>query len=98
MDPLTISAVLAMVDWNKVFKGLATDAASKGAKSLLERFKPDDREKIAKRAIELFIEEFLTELGDKTPLSAAIPVYRDQLRRLIEHAAPGNTACVRPGT
>jgi hypothetical protein len=98
MDPVTISAVIALVDWKKVFKGLAADAASKGAKSLLERFKPDDREKIAKRAIELFIEEFLTELEDKTPLSAAIPGYHDQLGRLIEQAAPDITACVQPET
>ena len=100
MDPISLaaSALLAQVDWKKVLKGLATDSASKGAKSLLAHLKPDDRDKTAKQAIGLFVQEFLTELEDKTPLSIAIPGYKDQLKRLIEHAAPDITVWLQPET
>jgi hypothetical protein len=100
MEPVTIasSTLIATIDWKKIFKGLATDAASKGAKRLLDRFKPDEREKAAKEAIRLFAEEFLTELEDKTPLSAAVPGYHDQLRRLIERADPDIIGWLQPET
>ena len=77
MDPIAISAaagaVINLVDWNKVVKGLANDAVSKRAKGLLEQLKPDDRERAAKRAVQLFVEEFLTELEDKTRSPAPSP-------------------------
>ena len=102
MDPVSVSAaasaILALVDWKKVVNGLANDAASKGAKSLLGRLKPDEREKAAKQAIALFVEEFLRELEDKTPLTSAVPGYQDQLKRLIEHAAPDITVWLQPET
>ena len=102
VDPVSISAaagaIIALVDWKKIVKGLANDAASKGAMGLLERLKPDEREKAAKRALQLFVEEFLAELEDKTPLTSAVPGYRDQLRRLIEHAAPDITGWLQPET
>src|ERR1700730_6589508 len=86
MDPVSVSAVLALVDWKKLAQGLATDAAKKGAKGLLGRLKPDEREKAAKHALGLFVQEFLGELEDKTPFARALPGYHDQLKRLIEHA------------
>ena len=102
MDPIAISAaagaVINLVDWNKVVKGLANDAVSKRAKGLLEQLKPDDRERAAKRAVQLFVEEFLTELEDKTPLASAVPGYHDQLRRLIESAGPDITGWLQPET
>ena len=102
MDPITISAaagaVINLVDWKKVVKGLANDAVSKRAKGLLEQLKPDDRERAAKRAVQLFVEEFLTELEDKTPLASAVPGYHDQLRRLIESAGPDITGWLQPET
>jgi hypothetical protein len=100
MEPVTIaaSALIASIDWKKILKSLATDAAAKGTRCLLERFKQDEREKAAKQAIQLFAEEFLAELEDKTPLSSAIPGYHDQLRRLIEHAAPDIAGWLQPDT
>ena len=77
------AAVLGLVDWKKVAQAVATDAAGKGAKGLLGRLKPDEREKAARKAIELFAEQFLGELEDKADLSSAIPGYHDQLKRLI---------------
>jgi len=60
VDPVNISAaagaIIALVDWKKAVKGLANDAASKGAKGLLERLKPDEREKTAKRALQIIVE------------------------------------------
>ena len=79
-------------------KGLATDAASKSAKGLLGRLKPDEREKAAKHAVGLFVQEFLQELEDKTPLTSAVPGYHDQLKRLIEHAAPDIAGWLQPET
>ena len=67
-------------------------------KGLLERLTPDEREKSAKNAIQLFIEEFLIELEDKTPLSSSIPGYHDQLKRFIEHAAPEIAGWLQPET
>jgi hypothetical protein len=100
MEPVSaaVGAVLALVDWKKVAKDLAQDAAKKGAKTLLGRFRPDEREKAAKHAIELFVREFLSELEDKTPLSSAIPGYYDQLKRLIEDAAPDIAGWLQPET
>ncbi len=99
VEPISISAsVIALVDWNKVFKGLASDAAKKGAKSLLARLKPSERERAAKLAVQLFAEEFLTELEDKTPLASAIPGYHDQLQRLIEYATPDIAGWLDPDT
>jgi hypothetical protein len=53
MEPVTIaaSALLAAIDWKKIFKDLATDAARRGSKNLVERFRSDEREKAAKQAI-----------------------------------------------
>jgi hypothetical protein len=48
MDPLTVTAILAFVDWKKVLKGAATDAVGKSAKGLLSRLQPDEQEKRAK--------------------------------------------------
>jgi hypothetical protein len=65
------SAVLAKVDWGKVMKGLATDAASKSAKGLLGRFKPDEREKAAKHAVGLLSKNF--SRNSKTKLRSQAP-------------------------
>ena len=102
MDPLSISAatttLLALVDWKKVMKGLASDAAGKGAKRLLSKLKPDESGKAAKQALTFFVQEFLAELEDKTPLSSAVPGYHDQLKHLIENAAPEITEWFQPET
>ena len=47
-------------------------------------------------AIEMFVEQFLGELEDKTDLSSALPGYRDQVKRLIEHAAPDIVGWLKP--
>jgi predicted NACHT family NTPase len=100
MEPLSLSAagVLALVDWKHVLRGLAADAAEKGAKNLLSRLKLDDREKTAKQVLACFVQEFIVELEDKSPLSYALPGYQKQLRRLIEYAAPDLTAWFEPQT
>jgi hypothetical protein len=102
MDPVSISAaasaVVAVLDWKAIAKGLANDAISKRLKSLLERLTPNEREKSAKNAIQLFVEEFLIELEDKTPLSSSVPGYDDQLKRFIEHAAPETAGWLQPET
>ena len=90
------AAIGKMVDWKAVAGKVAGDSANKaalaGRDSLLHRLQPDPRQKAARQAIELFIEEFLKELDANCPLTAAIPGYRDQLRRLIEPAA-ADIAC-----
>ncbi|MGA2147296.1 MAG: HEAT repeat domain-containing protein [Bryobacteraceae bacterium] len=103
MDPIlsaAAAAIVGAVDWREVAKKLAgdaaTDAAKAGQRSLLRLLRPDEREKAAKQAIGLFTEEFLKELDDKTPLSAAVPGYRDQLQRLIESAAVDITSWLQP--
>jgi hypothetical protein len=93
---LIAAAVLSSVDWKKVLNNFATDAAGRGAKGLLSRLKPDERGRSAKQIVEIFIEEFAGEIEDKTPLSAAAQGYQDQLKRLIEHAAPDIAACLQP--
>src|SRR5438874_158175 len=102
MDPVSITAaataILGLVDWKKVRQALATDAASKSVKGVFAYLKPDEREKAAKHAMRLFVEEFLSELEDKTPLTSALPGYRDQVKRLIEHAAPDITGWLQPET
>ena len=102
MDPVSacaaVSAVLALVDWKKAIQSLATDAVSKSARGVLGLLKRDEREKAAKQVLELFVAEFLGELLDKTPLSSAVAGYRDQLKRLIEHAAPEITDWLQPET
>ena len=70
------AAILTSVDWHKVFKGLATDAAGKGAKNLLSHLKPSEREKHAKHVIELFVEEFVGEIEDKPPSAPPAQVTR----------------------
>jgi predicted NACHT family NTPase len=95
------AAIVGAVNWKEVARKLAgdavTDAARAGQRSLLRLLRPDEREKAAKQAIGLFTEEFLKELDDKTPLSAAIPGYRDQLQRLIESAAADIASWLQPG-
>ena len=82
MDLVSLAAaVLKLVDWKKIAKDLATDRV-KGA--IFRRLQPDEREKAARAAVGLFVEEFLGELEDKTPLSASVEGYRDHLARLAE--------------
>jgi hypothetical protein len=92
MDPVTAAvAILHSLNWSEIWKKFATDSASEvgkyGRTSLLRRLQPDEQQKVATKAIELFTEEFLKELEDKSPLSAALPGYHDQLKRLLESAA-----------
>jgi hypothetical protein len=92
------ATVLALVDWKKVFKNLATGAADKGTKNLVGRLKSDERERSSKHVMELFVEQFVQELEDKSPLSAAVEGYRDQLKQLLESAAPDIAAYLQPDT
>ncbi len=85
---LTAAAIVQLIDWKGLFKHLSDDAAKEGAKQLLKHLKPGAREKAARQAIELFIEEWLLELEGTNFLSAAVPGYKDQLKRLIELAGP----------
>ena len=85
MDTATLGISAAAL---KIVEGLATDAVRDRLKGLLRRLGPNEQEKATKLTCSLFAHEFLTELEDKTPLSSAIPGYQDQLKRLIEHAAP----------
>lgn len=62
-------------------KGVRGLGVGKGAKALLGQLRADEREKAAKEAVRLFVQEFVGELEDKTPLSSAVPGYRDQLKR-----------------
>jgi hypothetical protein len=98
MDPITASAVLSLVNWEKVLRGLADQGAANGAKALLKRLMPAEREKAARVAIALFVEEFLAELDDKTTFKTALLGYRDQLMRLIEAAAPEITSWLEAET
>jgi hypothetical protein len=100
MDPISLSAavaaVLRLIDWKKLAEKAFTASAEAGGKSLLKRLFPDERQKAAKQAITLFTEEFLKELDDKSPLTAALPGYQQQLGRLIESAAPEIASWLRP--
>ena len=101
MDPVIIgsaaaSQVLKLVDWKGVFKSLIGDAAREGTKSLLSYLKPSDRERAARQSITLFAQEWYSELEDKTPLSSALPGYRDELKRLVEHAAQEIAGWINP--
>ncbi|HYL76357.1 MAG TPA: HEAT repeat domain-containing protein [Bryobacteraceae bacterium] len=102
MDPASLSvaagAVLASIDWKRLGQALATDAANKSVKALLGRLGSNDRERAAKKAIELFIHEFLSELEDKTALTSSLPGYQDQLKRLIESAAEDIAIWLQPDT
>jgi len=93
MDPVTLSAVAL-----KIGQGLASDAIRRGVTGLVHRLRPDEREKAARQACTLFANEFLVELEDKTPLSGAVPGYHDQLKRLIENAAPEIAGWMQPET
>ena len=99
---LAISAaanhILDLVDWHKVAESLATDTVRDAAKTLLNRLKPAARREAAQQAIALFVEEFHRELEDKVPLTAALPGYDDQIKRLIESAAPDISAWMQPET
>jgi hypothetical protein len=92
------SQILKLVDWKEVFNGLVGDATREGAKGFFRHLKPNDREQATRQAIALFVEEWLSELEDKTPLSRALPGYRDQLKRLVEYAAPEIVEWMAPET
>lgn len=106
MEPISISiatsAILASVDWKSIGKQLlgdgVKDGAKTGGKTLLRWLKDDDREKAAKKAVELFVEAFLRELEDKIDLSAALPGFKTQLKNLIEYAAPDIVGWMQPET
>jgi hypothetical protein len=67
-------------------------------KAILGRFEHDERERATKDLLGLFVDAFVDELKDKTPLTSAIPGYCGQLKRLIEHAAPDIAAWLQPET
>jgi hypothetical protein len=92
------SAVLALVDWKKVLKNVATEAADKGGKNLLSRLKLDEQEKSSRHMVELFVEQFVKELEDKSILSLSVERYREQLKQFLESAAPDIAAYLQPDT
>ncbi len=78
--------LLSQVDWDKATHDYAKEGAETLGKALWKHLKTSDREKAAKLSIGLFIEQFLSELEDKTPFTGALPGYHDQLRKLTEAA------------
>ncbi len=96
MEPVSISAaaiaLAGKIKWKALLEKCAGDAATDVAKAGKARFlrflQPGESEKIAKRAVLLFSEEFLKELEDKSPLSSALPAYQDQLKQFLEIAGP----------
>jgi predicted NACHT family NTPase len=97
MEPLSFAAILTPEVLKTVAENLAADYAKTGFKTLVSRLKPGDRENNARRAIELFTDEFLKEIEDKFPASS-MPGFKDQLKRLIETAAPQIVAWLEPET
>ncbi|MCU1226627.1 MAG: putative signal transduction protein with Nacht domain [Edaphobacter sp.] len=78
--------VLSQVDWTKTGSDYAKKGAETSGKALWNRLKPSEKDKAAKLAVGLFIEQFLSELEDKTPLASALPGYQDHLKKLTESA------------
>jgi hypothetical protein len=104
MDPATVSVsvaalnIIKLIDWKKIAEGFATDTVRDRAKSVMRRLGPTEQEKATQLTCSLFAHEFLAELEDKTPFTSAIPGYQDQLKRLVEHAAPDIAECMQPET
>jgi predicted NACHT family NTPase len=104
MDPATVSVsvaalnIIKLIDWKKIAEGFATDTVRDRAKSVLRRLEPTEQAKATKLTCALFAHEFLSEIEDKTPFTSAIPGYQDQLKRLIEHAAPDIAEWMQPDT
>ena len=104
MDSGSLSAgvtiIVGLIDWKAILNKCLGDAAANMAKvgrtHFMRHLQPDDRQKVARRAIVLFSEEFLKELDDKSPLSCAISGYQDELRILLESASPDIIGCFRP--
>lgn len=67
-----------------------------GRDSLLRRFKTADCENVAREVVAIFTAEFLKELDDKSPLSAAIEGYQRDLACLVETAAPDIATWLQP--
>jgi hypothetical protein len=55
---------LSKVDWEKAGSDYAKKGAETSGKALWHRLKPSDKDKAAKLAVALFIEQFLSELED----------------------------------
>ena len=89
-------SVIKLVNWRKIAETLATDRASEAVRGILRRLGPSEREIALRQACELFTKEFLEELEATTPLTTALPGYRDRLRRLLEYAAPDIAEWVTP--
>jgi predicted NACHT family NTPase len=104
MEPFTVaisaaaSQIIRMLDWKEIARKLQGDAASEGAKGLLNHLKQSDREKAARDAIAMFVHEWNAELEDKTPLSSSIPGYREQLKQLLLVAASEIAGWLSPET
>lgn len=87
---------LRLLDWQKIGERLTGDSLRDGAKGLFRRLKKTDQEVAAQQAIAIFIEEFYSELEGTAPLTAAIPGYHDQLKELVEVAAPEIVGWLQP--
>ena len=91
-------SVLALVGLEKGDAKLGERRCKQRHQGRIGTFKAGRARKSCKKALGLFVEEFLGELEDKTPLTSALPGYQDQLKRLIEYAAPDITGWLRPET
>jgi hypothetical protein len=89
---------LRLLDWKRIGERLAGDSLRDGTKGLYHRLKPADQDSAARQAITMFVGEFYAELEDTTPLTAALPGYHDQLKELVEHAAPEIVGLLQPET
>ena len=103
MDPVSLSAaatsLIALVDWNKVGKQLATDVATKTAKGLL---RPPEAGRTRKdcQASHIPLRQRIPRRARRQsrPPQPPSPDTSDQLKRLIEHAAPDIAAWLQPET
>lgn len=94
--PADLLGVLSLIPWKQIAEKVAIELGKEGARSLLKHLTPTDREAAVRKSLELFGDEFARELADTSPLTAAIPGYRAQLKPLVESAAPFLTSQLQP--
>ena len=92
-----IVSILAAPKVKAAIQSLAKDAAAAGKQSLIRWLKPTAREKAAKKAIEIFSDEWSAEM-EATAFEMAYEGYRDQFQKLIETTAAEIAEWMAPDT
>ena len=82
----------------KVVPTLVASVLKSGGNALLNRWQLKDQDRITRRAIELFIDEFQKELQDKVALSAAIEGYEPPFAAFLEAAGFFIVGCLTSST